>query len=85
MLLQVDLDDGPRLADVGFGGGGPLRPVSMEPGRESRQFHWTYRIIEEGDWLVLQSPGLEGWLDLYAFTLGSRISRSISRWATISP
>ena len=69
MLLQVDLDDGPYLADVGFGGGGPLRPVPMEPGRESRQFHWTYRVVaEEGDWLVLQSSGSWDWFDLYAFT-----------------
>ena len=68
MLLEVNLDDGPYLADVGFGGGGPLRSVPMEPGRESRQFHWTYRVVAEGDWLVLQSPGPGGWFDLYAFT-----------------
>jgi N-hydroxyarylamine O-acetyltransferase len=69
MLLKVDLDDGPRLADVGFGGDGPLRPIPMEPGRESRHFHRAYRIIEEGQMLVLQSLRPEGWLDLYAFTL----------------
>ena len=83
MLLQVDLDEGPYLADVGFGGGGPLRPVPMEPGRESRQFHCVYRVAEEGDWLVLQSSGWWDWTDLYAFT-GNRISRSITRWATIT-
>jgi N-hydroxyarylamine O-acetyltransferase len=69
MLLKVDFDDGPRLADVGFGGDGLLKSLALEPGRESRQFHWTYRIVEEGDGLVLQSLQPEGWLDLYFFTL----------------
>jgi N-hydroxyarylamine O-acetyltransferase len=69
MLLKVDLDDGPRLADVGFGGDGLLRSLLLEPGRESRQFHWTYRVVAEGEWLVLQSLRPEGWFDLYAFTL----------------
>jgi N-hydroxyarylamine O-acetyltransferase len=69
MLLKVDLDDGPRLADVGFGGEGLLRSIPMEPGRESRQFHWTYRVVGEGPALVLQSLRPEGWFDLYAFTM----------------
>jgi N-hydroxyarylamine O-acetyltransferase len=69
MLLEVDLDDGPRLADVGFGGEGLLRPIPMEPGRESRQFHRTYRVVEEGPAVVLQSLHTEGWFDLYAFTM----------------
>ncbi len=69
MLLKVDLDDGPRLADVGFGGDGLLRPIPMQPGRESRHFQRIYRIAEEGQVLVLQSLRPEGWLDLYAFTL----------------
>ncbi len=69
MLLKVDLDDGPRLADVGFGGDGLLVSLPFQPGLESRQFHWTYRVIEEGDGLVLQSLRPEGWFDLYAFTL----------------
>jgi N-hydroxyarylamine O-acetyltransferase len=69
MLLKVDLDDGPRLADVGFGGEGLLRPIPMEPGRESRQFHCIYRVVEEGPALVVQSLRPEGWFDLYAFTM----------------
>src|SRR5262245_13785792 len=69
MLLKVDLDDGPRLADVGFGGEGLLRPIPMEPGRESSQFNRSYRIVEEGQALVLQSLRPEGWFDLYVFTL----------------
>jgi N-hydroxyarylamine O-acetyltransferase len=69
MLLRVDLDEGPRLADVGFGSDGPLRPIPMEPGRESRDFDRVHRIVAEGHILVLQSLRSEGWFDLYAFTL----------------
>ncbi len=69
MLLKVDLDDGPRLADVGFGGDGLLKSVPLEAGRESRQFLWSYRVIAEGDVLVLQALGPDGWFDLYSFTL----------------
>jgi N-hydroxyarylamine O-acetyltransferase len=41
----------------------------MEPGRESRQFARTYRVMAEGGAFVLQSRRSEEWLDLYAFTL----------------
>jgi N-hydroxyarylamine O-acetyltransferase len=69
MLLKVDLDEGSRLADVGFGGDGLLKSLPLEPGRDSQQSHWTYRVIEEGHGLVLQSLRPEGWFDLYDFTL----------------
>jgi N-hydroxyarylamine O-acetyltransferase len=69
MLLKVDFDDGPRVADVGFGGDGLLKSLPLDPGRESRQYHWTYRVVEKDDGLVLQSLRPEGWLDLYFFTL----------------
>jgi N-hydroxyarylamine O-acetyltransferase len=68
MLMEVALDDGPWLADVGFGGTGLLQPIPMESGRESTQFHWTYRLAQEPGGFVLQSLTPEGWFDLYAFT-----------------
>ena len=69
MLLKVNLDQGPYLADVGFGGEGLLRPIPLVTGRESTQFGRTYRLVAEGDGLVLQSSRPEGWFDLYAFTM----------------
>jgi N-hydroxyarylamine O-acetyltransferase len=67
MVLRVGLTDGAVLADVGFGGDGPLRPVELG-GRVSEQGGDAYRVVGEGDVRVLQicSPG--GWRDLYAFT-----------------
>ena len=54
LLLRV-VDGGTSwLADVGFGGGGLLDPVPFEPGIESDQAGWRYRLIEEGAELVLQ-------------------------------
>ena len=70
MVLRVEADGGPWLADVGFGGDGPLLPVRLAPGEVSRQFHWTYRVAREADgaW-VLQQRQAGAWQDLYAFTL----------------
>jgi N-hydroxyarylamine O-acetyltransferase len=68
MLLTVDLDEGPWLADVGFGGDGLLKPIALSPGREERQFLWSYRVVSEGAVWVLQSRRDGSWTDLYAFT-----------------
>lgn len=69
MLLLVVVDGERLIADVGFGLEGLLLPVPFEAGRESRQFAWTYRVIEEaGEW-VLQSLRDRSWTPLYSFSL----------------
>jgi N-hydroxyarylamine O-acetyltransferase len=68
MLLSVRAGDHDWLADVGFGGGGLLEPISIEPSGESRQGSWRFRVVEEGTEHVLQNGGPTGWRDLYAFT-----------------
>ncbi len=79
MLLRVDLAEGPFLADVGFGGGGPVHPVPLEPGVEVRTGPFAHRLVREDEFWVLQGSSLAartgqatqagGWTDLYAFTL----------------
>jgi N-hydroxyarylamine O-acetyltransferase len=69
MLLLVTVAGERWIADVGFGGEGLLQPVRFAAGEESRQHRWTYRVIEEGRYHVLQSRHPGGWIDLYAFTL----------------
>jgi N-hydroxyarylamine O-acetyltransferase len=69
MLLRVDVDDALWLADVGFGGDGPLLSVPLNVGQEVRQYAWSYRVIREADLWVLQSSLDGNWQDLYAFTL----------------
>ncbi len=69
MLLLVEADGATWIADVGFGLDGLMLPLPFVAGRESRQFHWAYRVAEEaGQWLV-QSQHQNAWTDLYAFSL----------------
>ena len=69
MLLRVELADIPWLADVGFGGDGPLQPVPLD-GSESEQPGGTYRVEgESGETRVLQILQQDKWRDLYAFSL----------------
>ena len=69
MLLLVELDREPWIADVGFGADGLLLPVPMNSGQAVRHFAWTYRVIEEDGLRVLQSLRDDAWIDLYAFSL----------------
>jgi N-hydroxyarylamine O-acetyltransferase len=68
MLLRVRAGERDWLADVGFGGGGLLEPMPIEPSGETRQGSWRFRIVEDGQERVLQNAGPTGWRDLYAFT-----------------
>jgi N-hydroxyarylamine O-acetyltransferase len=74
MLLRVDLADESLLADVGFGGSGPLRPIPLIHGRVEDQYGWRYRLARDEDapW-VLQSWREGGWVDLYAFTMEPQV------------
>ena len=69
MLLAVEVDGESWLADVGFGGSGPLLPIRFVAGREQRQFVWNYRLVKEADAWVLQAQRPERWEDFYTFTL----------------
>lgn len=60
MLLRVDVDGRPWLADVGFGGEGPLEPIPLEDGARVTQdgidfalrrdaHHWTLWMHWDGN------------------------------------
>jgi N-hydroxyarylamine O-acetyltransferase len=68
MLLAVQVENEPWLADVGFGCTGPLYPIRLQGGEPDRQGVWSFRVRNEGEELVLQSLESDGWFDLYAFT-----------------
>ncbi len=68
MVLAVDVDGRRWLADVGFGGDGPLEPVPFDPGPSDHDA--AYRLQPEPDGaVVLVRRFAEQWQDLYAFTL----------------
>lgn len=69
MLLLVRLPEGPFLADVGFGGDGPVYPLPLAVGPESRTGATSHRLRREDALWVLEGNLGEGWTDLYAFTL----------------
>jgi len=69
MLLRLDIAGEKWIADVGFGGSGPLLPLRFVSGVEQPQYLWKYRLMEEGATWVLQARRPDGWADSYAFTL----------------
>jgi N-hydroxyarylamine O-acetyltransferase len=54
-------------ADVGFGLGTLYEPLRWGVGEEHEQSGWRYRVIDDGDELVLQTATAQGWVDLYGF------------------
>ena len=69
MLLRLDFGEATLIADVGFGGSGPLLPLRLVSGLEQSQYFWKYRLAEEAGMWVLQAQRPSGWEDFYAFTL----------------
>lgn len=83
MVLRVETDEGPYLADVGFGAAGFLEAVPLAPG-EATQGQWQWALTRDGErWLVLlRQP--EGWLDLYSFTEEPRTVAECEQWNTFT-
>lgn len=69
LALEVALEDGAWLADVGFGADGILGPVPMD-GREVERFGDRNRVVPEGSRQVLQAWEDGAWKDLYALEPG---------------
>jgi N-hydroxyarylamine O-acetyltransferase len=67
MALRVDLDDGPWLADVGFGGHTFAAPVRMALDVEQAVPASNLRLVPHGASLTLQTRLGQGWRDLYRF------------------
>lgn len=67
-VLEVDTPQGQYLADVGFGGDGPLRPLPLLPELVSHMPGSAHRLRHESGLWVLESDLGDGWSDLYAFT-----------------
>ena len=58
MLRRVDIDGEPWIADVGFGGQGPLEPLPMKEGSRVRQDGLDYRIDRHGEhWVITMLAG----------------------------
>lgn len=84
MLLKIDIDGTSHLADVGFGGEGPLRALPIEDGAIAHQGAWSFRLVREGATWVLESMRPEGPLGLYAFDLTPQLAvdYEVANWYT---
>jgi N-hydroxyarylamine O-acetyltransferase len=67
LVLGVHTEGQTWHADVGFGHGSLLEPIPFGPGGEHEQSGWRFRIVEDGQEIVLQSLEREEWVDLYGF------------------
>ena len=68
MVLRVVLDDGPWLADVGFGGFGLLEPMRLADGSAVEQGGARYALRRERGAWVLSMRDRSTLTDLYEFT-----------------
>jgi len=65
MLLQVELPEGPYLADVGFGNLAPTAPLLLAPHVEQATPHGLVRFVEVNGELTLQQLLGEQWEHIY--------------------
>lgn len=70
MLLRVETEDGPYVADGGFGAVTLTAPLRLEPGLEQPTPHEPHRLLCPEDGLYeLQIQIGEDWRPVYTFTL----------------
>ena len=84
MLLQVDLPQGPYLADVGFGNLAPTAPLQLAPDVEQTTPHEIMRFIEVNGELTLQSKLGQRWEHIYRVIPYSRYDAEyeVANWYT---
>jgi N-hydroxyarylamine O-acetyltransferase len=69
MVLLVDLDGGPYLCDVGFGGLTPTAPLKLTPDVEQATPHETFRVVSLGAEIGVEARVRGEWKRLYRFDL----------------
>jgi N-hydroxyarylamine O-acetyltransferase len=86
MILQVNLPEGPFLADVGFGNLAPTAPLLMSADLEQDTPHEVVRFIRMGDELTLQSRLGDRWEHIYRVVPLPRVDTEyeICNWYTAS-
>ena len=82
MLLRIDLPEGPYVADVGFGNQTPTAPLRLEADLEQATPHEPYRLLQSGDYFVMQARIRDAWKTLYRFDLAEQFlpDYEVSNW-----
>jgi N-hydroxyarylamine O-acetyltransferase len=73
MLLLVDLDGTPYVADVGFGGLTLTAPLRLAADIEQATPHEPFRLIDAGGAFVMQAHFGDAWKPLYRFDLQEQL------------
>jgi N-hydroxyarylamine O-acetyltransferase len=82
MLLGVELNEKPYIADVGFGILTPTAPLRLEPDIEQATPHEPFRLIRAGQEFVMQAKIRADWKSLYRFGLQEQLlpDYEVSNW-----
>jgi N-hydroxyarylamine O-acetyltransferase len=82
MLLRIDdLDGGPYIADVGFGGLTLTGPLRLVPDIEQATPHETFRLLLDAEGVyVLQVRLRDAWKPLYSFDLQPQLLVDYDVW-----
>lgn len=83
MLLHVELDEGPHIADVGFGGLTPTAPLALATGEQATQ-HENYRLVAFGAQFGLEARLAGKWSSLYRFSVEEQTAADyeVANWFT---
>lgn len=73
MLLLIDLDGHPFIADVGFGGLTLTSPIRLQVGVDLNTPHETVRLSESGDAFLMEARIGSEWKSLYQFDLQEQL------------
>ena len=68
MVLKVELEDGPYIADVGFGMS-PTGPLRLVTDIEQKTPHEAFRLLRDGEPFTLQCKLKGEWASFYRFEL----------------
>ena len=82
MLLRVDIDAKPYIADVGFGGLTLTAPLALMPDIEQSTPHETFRLVVDDRTYTMQANIGQEWKPLYRFDLQAQqlIDYEVSNW-----
>jgi N-hydroxyarylamine O-acetyltransferase len=85
IILCVETEDGPFIADVGFGGPGAQRhPIRLAPGLVQETDGGRIRIVEDTLFQTLELENDDGWHPVYRFTMEAilPVDVEVANWFT---
>ncbi len=84
MLLKVECEEGPHIADVGFGLCMLDEPLKFETGLDQRTGMGTYRLSETNGHFALSAQQPAGWRTKYVFNMEPQLPSDyeLGNWFT---